>query len=202
MSKYPKLYEAIEEANKKTVLTDVKGKDYVMVNQRVKAFRMVYPAGKIQTEIVALKDGIVIFKASVYDEDEVLLGTGTAQEKESSSFINKTSYIENCETSAVGRALGFCGFGIDSGIASLEEVENAKNNQNKKAPKPTQKDKLLNDFELQNTLHGTNQRFKLLVSSALDTAGVKAVNDLNITELKELLKAIESNLNQMDDIKF
>lgn len=202
MSKYPKLYEAIEEANKKTVPTDVKGKDYVMVNQRVKAFRMVYPAGKIQTEIVALKDGIVIFKASIYDEDEVLLATGTAQEKESSSFINKTSYIENCETSAIGRALGFCGFGIDTSIASFEEVENAKKNQGKKTTKPTQKDKLLNDLELQKTLHGSNQRFKLLVSSALDTAGVKAVNDLNITELKELLKAIESNLNQMDDIKF
>ena len=46
-------------------------------------------------------------------------------EKESTSYINKTSYIENCETSAVGRALGMAGFGIDTSVASYEEVSNA-----------------------------------------------------------------------------
>ena len=51
--------------------------------------------------------------------------------KENSSFINKTSYIENCETSAVGRALGMAGIGIDTAVASAEEVQNAINNQNK-----------------------------------------------------------------------
>ena len=59
------------------------------------------------------------------------MGTGTAYEKEGSTFINKTSYIENAETSAVGRALGFCGFGIDTSVASYEEVTNAINNQPK-----------------------------------------------------------------------
>ena len=70
-------------------------------------------------------------RAMVCGEDGKLLGTGTAQEKETSSFINKTSFIENCETSAVGRALGMCGFGIDTSIASAEEVQNAINNQDK-----------------------------------------------------------------------
>lgn len=59
----------------------------------------------------------------------MVLGTGTAYEKEGSTFINKTSYIENCETSAVGRALGMAGFGIDTSIASAEEVQNAIANQ-------------------------------------------------------------------------
>ncbi len=59
-----------------------------------------------------------------------LLGTGTAYEKENSSFINKTSYIENCETSAVGRALGMAGFGIDTSIRSAEEMQNADLQQN------------------------------------------------------------------------
>ena len=58
-----------------------------------------------------------------------LLGSGHAYEKESSSFINKTSYIENCETSAVGRALGMAGFGIDTSVCSAEELTNAINNQ-------------------------------------------------------------------------
>ena len=161
---------------------------------------MVYPDGRIETEIVALKDGVVVFKASCYDELNQLLATGFAQEKESSSFINKTSYIENCETSAVGRALGFCGFGIDSSIASYEEVENAKKNQTKS--KTTEKDKLLNELKTLEKKHGESQRFRMLITNALKEADVKSVNGLNITELKELKKAIDSNINQIDDIKF
>lgn len=196
------LYDRIEQANKMTTTTDIKGKDYVMVNQRVRAFRMVYPDGLIQTEIVALKDGIVVFKASAYDEKGRLLATGFAQEKESSSFINKTSYIENCETSAIGRALGFCGFGIDSSIASYEEVANAQANQSKKGRKPSEKDKLLDDLEAQKKKHGKSPRLTLLINSALQDADVKTANELNIAELKELLKSIDSNMNQLDDIKF
>jgi hypothetical protein len=90
---------------------------------------MVYPQGSIPTEIVSLKDGIVVMKASVLTDDGRLLATGTAYERENSTFINKTSYIENCETSAVGRALGMAGFGIDVSVASAEEVQNAINNQ-------------------------------------------------------------------------
>ena len=52
-----------------------------------------------------------------------------AYEKEGSTFINKTSYIENCETSAVGRALGFLGIGIDGSVASADEVKTAILNQ-------------------------------------------------------------------------
>ena len=196
------LYDRIEQANKMTTTTDIKGKDYVMVNQRVRAFRMVYPDGLIQTEIVALKDGIVVFKASAYDEKGRLLATGFAQEKESSSFINKTSYIENCETSAIGRALGFCGFGIDSSIASYEEVANAQANQSKKGRKPSEKDKLLDDLEAQKKKHGKSPRLTLLINSALQDADVKTANELNIAELKELLKSIDSNMNQLDDIEF
>ena len=116
-------------ANETIKTTDIKGKDYAEVNQRIKAFRMVYPQGSIQTEMVSNQDGVCIFKAIVSDENGCLLGTGTAYEKENSSFINKTSYIENCETSAVGRALGMAGFGIDVSVASAEEVQNAINNQ-------------------------------------------------------------------------
>ena len=116
-------------ANETIKTTDIKGKDYAEVNQRIKAFRMVYPQGMIKTNIESIVDGICVMRAEVYTEDGILLGTGTAYEKEDSSFINKTSYIENCETSAVGRALGMAGFGIDVSVASAEEVQNAINNQ-------------------------------------------------------------------------
>jgi len=124
-------FEDIKKANETIKTTDIKGKEYAEVNQRIKAFRMVYPTGRIETEIVHLADGMCVIKATVgysiveeFDNFKVL-GTGMAYEKEGSSFINKTSYIENCETSAVGRALGMAGFGIDTSVASFEEVANA-----------------------------------------------------------------------------
>ena len=114
--------------------TDIKGKDYAEVPERIKAFRKLEPNGSITTEIVSIADGVCVIKAIVCDSDGKILGTGTAYEKEGSTFINKTSYIENAETSAVGRALGFCGFGIDTSVASYEEVTNAINNQKKEKP--------------------------------------------------------------------
>lgn len=137
-------FEQIQKANSTIKTMDIKGKDYAEVPQRIKAFRSVCPNGAIVTELLSNENGVCIFKASIYDENQVLIGTGTAQEKETSSFINKTSYIENCETSAVGRALGMCGFGIDVSVASAEEIQNAMLNQEKKSetkaePKPETK---------------------------------------------------------------
>lgn len=126
-------YEDIKKANEAIRTTDIKGKEYAEVNQRIKAFRMVYPDGFISTSLLSNDGGVCVFKALVGcwndNGEERILGTGTAYEKEGSSFINKTSYIENCETSAVGRALGMAGFGIDTSIASAEEVANAQLNQ-------------------------------------------------------------------------
>lgn len=117
-------YEEIEIANKSIVPTPIKGKNYAEVNQRIKAFRKVYPEGSICTEIISNENGVIVIKAIVYNAENRVIGTGTASEKEGASNINKTSHIENCETSAVGRALGMCGFGIDCAVASKEEVEN------------------------------------------------------------------------------
>ena len=119
----------MQEANRSLLSMDIKGKDYIPVNERIKAFRFIYPQGQIRTEIIGLADGICTMKAEAYDEEGRLLSTGHAQEKETSSFINKTSYIENCETSAVGRCLGNLGIGLDYGFASYEEVANAKKQQ-------------------------------------------------------------------------
>lgn len=123
-------YEDIKKANKQLDTVNVKGKDYVQVNERVKAFRSVCPGGVIETEMVHYEGGRVMFKATVKDQDDRILATGYAEEKEGSTMINKTSFIENCETSAVGRALGFAGIGIDGSMASAEEVATAIINQN------------------------------------------------------------------------
>ena len=132
-------FEELQKANETLSTMDIKGKDYVLVNERVKAFRMLFPNGSIVTDIIDMHDGVVVMKATIRDDGGEILASGLAYEKESSSYINKTSYIENCETSAVGRALGFIGIGIDTAIASYEEVQNAVNNQGEKPKKAAEK---------------------------------------------------------------
>lgn len=130
-------FENIAKANEEIKTTKIKEKDYAEVNQRIKAFRMCHPNGTITTDIISNVDGVVLMKSTIQDDDGKVIGTGYAYEKENSTFINKTSYIENCETSAVGRALGMCGFGIDTSVASYEEVSNAIANQQQQNSTPT-----------------------------------------------------------------
>jgi len=118
-------YKQLQEINQQLGTTNIKGKDYVEVNERIKGFRALDPNGTITTNLIKLDNGMCVFKATVIASDGRVLGTGHAYEKEGSSMINKTSFIENCETSAVGRALGMCGIGIDTSIASYEEVATA-----------------------------------------------------------------------------
>ena len=148
-------YEDIVKANATIKMTDVgRGKEYAEVPQRVKAFRMLYPNGSLTSEIISLENGVVIIKATACDENGNVLGTGHAYEKEGNGFINKTSYIENCETSAWGRALAACGIigGSDESagsIASAEEVLNAKKQQMEieEEEKRTKVKKLLEETE-------------------------------------------------------
>jgi len=133
-------FEDLMKVNSGMKVTDIKGKNYAEVNERIKGFRRLFPNGTISTEIVNLEDGVVVFKATALDEDGRILGVGHAYEKEGSTFINKTSYIENAETSAVGRALGMIGIGIDTSVASYEEVANAVKQQEESEKSGEKKD--------------------------------------------------------------
>lgn len=114
---------------------DIKGKQYVCVNERLKHFREHYPEHSLVSEILSHEDGAIIIMASVRFRGKTL-ATGLAREKDGDSYINKTSYVENCETSAWGRALGNFGIGIDASVATADEVGNAIANQGKtKTPK-------------------------------------------------------------------
>lgn len=117
---------------------DIKGKPYTEVNERLIEFRSnkKYDGYTLETNIVQFDNGVCTMKAVIKDANDRIVATGYAQEKENSSFINKTSYIENCETSAWGRALGNLGIGINTSVASADEVLNAINNQPKQQPKP------------------------------------------------------------------
>ena len=116
---------------------DIHNKDYVTVPERVKAFRTMCPDGAITTDIVKLENDEVVIRAVITDGSGKTLATGLSQESKSSSYINKSSFVENCETSAVGRALGFLGIG-SAEIRSAEEMANAINTQEAQA-KPVDK---------------------------------------------------------------
>lgn len=107
--------------------TNIRGKQYVEVNERIKFFRQEdqYKNWSIVTEFPLLDDKQALCKASVVDVNDRVIAVGHAHEEKQSSNINKTSYVENCETSAVGRALAMLGIGIDTSIASANEVSDA-----------------------------------------------------------------------------
>ena len=118
---------------------NIKGKEYVEVNERLRFFRETYPKFSLTSEVLEKTDNSILILASVIDEDGRVIANGMAEEEKGSTFINKTSYVENCETSAWGRALGNFGIGIENGVGSYEEVANAKLNQDKPEPKVSSK---------------------------------------------------------------
>jgi len=109
----------------------IHNKEYLTVAERVHTFRESHPDWAIQTELVDAGDA-VIMKAAICNESGMLLATGYAEEVRGSTQINKTSALENCETSAVGRALAAMGYG-GTEYASADEVATAISNQNEKA---------------------------------------------------------------------
>ena len=113
--------------NLKTV--NIKGKQYVTVQARLKYFREHFAGYSLTSEITHLNENGVIIRASLRNDEDVEVASGYAHEKQNSTFINKTSFIENCETSAWGRALGNFGVGVDESVASADEVANAIKNQ-------------------------------------------------------------------------
>lgn len=186
-------FEDIKKANENIKTTGIERKDkngkttvkeYAEVNQRIKAFRMIYPEGTILTELVSNENGICIFRATVSSDGSKILGTGTAYEKEDSTFINKTSYIENCETSAVGRALGMAGFGIDTSVASFEEVANAIEQQNAETTINKNMETVLRNLIKDHNFED-NQ-----VIEILNSYGYKKLTDIKVPDFKKIVEKL------------
>jgi hypothetical protein len=114
-------------SNYKFETTDIRGKKYISVNERVKFFRQEdeYKNWTISTEFTSLDSEMCVCRAIIADPSQRIIASGHAHEVQGSSNINKTSYVENCETSAIGRALAMMGIGIDVSIASANEVTEA-----------------------------------------------------------------------------
>lgn len=114
---------------------NIKGKEYVEVNERLRYFRQNYKYYSLESEVIEKTDTSIMIRAIIKDANDRIIATGLAEEVKGSTFINKTSYVENCETSAWGRALGNLGIGIETSVASYEEVVNAISQQKTKKKK-------------------------------------------------------------------
>ena len=114
-------------SNYKFKTTNIRGKQYVEVNERIKFFRQEdrYKDWTIMSEFPVLDSETCVCKVTIADNSGRVIATGHAHEERQASNINKTSFVENCETSAVGRALAMLAIGIDTSIASANEVEEA-----------------------------------------------------------------------------
>ena len=119
--------------NMKTI--NIHGKQYVEVKERIKYFRENFKDWSLTSEVIDLTEDRCVIKATISNEKGRVIASGIAYESKGSSYINKTSFIENCETSSWGRALANIGIGLDVAIASADEVLNAKAQDKSKKPK-------------------------------------------------------------------
>lgn len=119
-------------AKEKLPTINIKGKEYVTVAQRILAFNELYENGMIETEVSYLDEkGAVRARAKVTpDVDKPnRYFIGHSEELRTSTGVNQTSATENCETSAIGRALGMMGIGVIEAIASVDEITKAQNQE-------------------------------------------------------------------------
>ncbi len=106
----------------------IKGKDYVMVKDRILAFNDNFTNGSIVTEIVSPLDAkTIVVKATVTPDvkNPSRLFVDYSQAVVGGAGVNMTSALENASTSAVGRALAYMGIGVIESIASADEVNKA-----------------------------------------------------------------------------
>lgn len=118
------LWERIVKANKEIKTMNLKGKRYAPVNERIIAFRKVYPNGDIYTE-ASFTDNYIMVKATVYDDTGTRLGTGYARE-----LANRPFALEVAESSAIGRCIGIAtGLGISTSLSSFDDMKTYQDNQ-------------------------------------------------------------------------
>ena len=170
----------MEEKELKAGAINIKGKEYILVSQRILFFNDQYKNGYIQTRLVSKpEDDMVVIQAVVVpDVDKPGRSfTGYSQATWGDGYINKTSAIENCETSAVGRALGFMGIGIIDSVASADEVNKVL----------TQPAKIV-------------EKIKSTVEMKTEIAGWIVDKKIENKKVKEIIKLVNPNADGWDSL--
>ena len=183
----------------------IKGKPYVQVNERVLELRKNYGDKDemfgIITRVVEWhkeKDEIII-QAEITDPTGRVVGSGIAHEwqGDTKSVVNATSYVENCETSAIGRALAAFGIGIEDAYASADEVQEAIKKQAKKKEKVSEdrNDNLAEMMEVDNKYNNTASVDPYFIQYKASLAKVFVAGSPN-ADTEELLKFVMADFNE------
>lgn len=175
---------------------EIKGKEYVTVNERLKEFRNNFKDYSLVTEIIELGTDFATIKASVIDNNGILRATGFAREVVAKTPINKFAFVENCETSAIGRALGNFGIGIDTAICTADELLIKLSHDEKEETKqilpeqekPELSQELLTAIAECGTVEGL-QRLYEDSKSAIPQVLIKEFNKVVIAKKTELVNA-------------
>lgn len=177
-------------ARKETGITNIHGREYQTVALRVTKFRADKEEWSLTTEIVSRDADCVVMKATIANEQGRILATGHAEEYRKSSQVNKTSALENAETSAIGRALAAAGWG-GTEFASANEVENAIHQQDN----PPANEGGMPDAEY-HRLTGMMQSAGVSEAKLLNEYAVPSLRALNQDQYGEIIgrlsKAIEA----------
>lgn len=179
----------------------IQGKEYVQVKDRVLYFNTTYPNGAIVTEKIADEGEYLEIKATVTPDVSVpeRKFTGHSQATWGDSMINKSSALENAETSAVGRALGMMGIGVIESVASADEVNKARTQPPKSAPKPIPQERPTAIKEAQEGM-GLTPKYVTFVDEDGQTSQVDVL-DLPEFDETELRWQLERLLDRAQDAK-
>lgn len=171
------------------------GKNYVMVKDRLSIFRRTLPDWSIVTQMEHCDEDMCIIKATIANDNGVIVATGYAQEFRMGSNINKTSYVENGETSAIGRALANLGIGIDDSYASGEEVIQAEQIRQLSVTPLNSTDLKI----LQTLCEQVNQDMSLFFAyaSKLQGTSVEKWEELTYASYGKLLRRLEKKAGNM-----
>lgn len=174
--------------------SDAIAQDYVTVAERIEKFYDRYPDGRIVTHIIEhdMERGFILMRAEVYrsPEDAQPSATGHAYEYRDAGYVQKNSYIETGETSAVGRALAFLNFETKRGIASKEEIEKAVRDRERreniqKGATEEQKQEILTLLE--NLKPGDRRAQRAVL---VEKTGKESRDDLTDQEAQDLIRKL------------
>lgn len=180
--------------------------NYVPVNERLEQFYSDHSEGRVLTTVLehSAVDGFILMRAEIYrsQDDALPAATGHAFENRSEGYVNKTSYIENCETSAVGRALALMGYEIKRGIASREEMQKVER-MTRPTAVPSEKETLLKGaVEACKLLNAAGDKpawgTRRLNEFAMQEYGAKA-DALELEPMRELLKKLSLRLDELNN---
>ncbi len=194
--------------------------EYEPVEERLERFHKDYKEGRVITEMVEYSDERVVFKAELYRnfEENKPWATGYAEEtRGQGGLVNTTAHLENCETSAIGRALANAGYAPKGKRPSREEMlkvrnkaiqaSEAKISNQKTNTKTSDRTKEVDMdalrqikrlYSLTARLHPRSQNIGSKVTEMVVKKGYPSLSRMPKEEIKAIADKIEKKLNSME----